>query len=141
MQEAMIRIYRAIATFKGQSSFATWVYRITMNSCLDELRRRKARRQTSMDALVDQGWAPVDPDDTPEEAGVRNEKQAVLHNAIQALPDDMRAVIVLRDINGYSYNEIADILDANVGTVKSRISRARERLREILLENRELFET
>ena len=138
-QEAMVRIYRAMGSFKGQSALATWIYRITMNSCLDELRRRKARKVTSLDSLVDNGWSPTDTGDTPEEHGLRVEKQNALNQAIQSLPDDMRAAIILRDVKGYSYDEIASILDANVGTIKSRISRGREKLREILSKQSELF--
>ena len=139
LQEAMLRVYRAIGSFKGQSTFSTWVYRITMNTCLDELRRRKARKVTSLDSLVDNGWSPTDTGDTPEEHGLRVEKQNALNQAIQSLPDDMRAAIILRDVKGYSYDEIASILDANVGTIKSRISRGREKLREILSKQSELF--
>ena len=138
-QEAMVRIYRAMGSFKGQSSLATWIYRITMNTCLDELRRRKVRKVTSLDTLVESGWSPTDKGETPEEYGLRSEKQTVLNDAIQSLPDDMRAAIVLRDIKGYTYDEIADILNANVGTIQSRISRGRERLREILSKHSELF--
>lgn len=138
-QEAMVRIYRAMGSFKGQSALATWIYRITMNTCLDELRRRKARKGTSLDSLVDNGWSPTDTGDTPEEHGLRVEKQNALNQAIQSLPDDMRAAIILRDVKGYSYDEIASILDANVGTIKSRISRGREKLREILSKQSELF--
>lgn len=138
-QEAMVRIYRAMSSFKGQSALATWIYRITMNTCLDELRRRKARKVTSLDSLVDNGWSPTDTGDTPEEHGLRVEKQNALNQAIQSLPDDMRAAIILRDVKGYSYDEIASILDANVGTIKSRISRGREKLREILSKQSELF--
>ena len=110
-----------------------------MNTCLDELRRRKARKVTSLDSLVDNGWSPTDTGDTPEEHGLRVEKQNALNQAIQSLPDDMRAAIILRDVKGYSYDEIASILDANVGTIKSRISRGREKLREILSKQSELF--
>ena len=138
-QEAMVRIYRAMGSFKGQSALATWIYRITMNTCLDELRRRKARKVTSLDSLVDNGWSPTDTGDTPEEHGLRVEKQNAHNQAIQSLPDDMRAAIILRDVKGYSYDEIASILDANVGTIKSRISRGREKLREILSKQSELF--
>ena len=138
-QEAMVRIYRAMGSFKGQSALATWIYRITMNTCLDELRRRKARKVTSLDSLVYNGWSPTDTGDTPEEHGLRVEKQNALNQAIQSLPDDMRAAIILRDVKGYSYDEIASILDANVGTIKSRISRGREKLREILSKQSELF--
>ncbi|MBO4297377.1 MAG: sigma-70 family RNA polymerase sigma factor [Clostridia bacterium] len=139
MQEAMIRIYRAISTFKGQSSFATWVYRITMNSCLDELRRRKARTSTSLDAMLENGFSPSDEYDTPEHYSLQAEQRRLLERAIAGLPEDMRAAIVLRDIQGCSYDEIAEALETNVGTIKSRISRGRERLRSVLSQQPELF--
>ena len=139
MQEAMIRIYRALSGFKGQSSFSTWVYRITMNTCLDELRRRKARKSTSLDNLLDSGWSPSDETDTPERHAVQSEQRRTIERAIADLPEDMRAAIVLRDIQGLAYDEIASALDVNVGTVKSRISRGRERLREKLSAHPELF--
>ncbi len=139
VQEAMIRIYRAISSFKGQSSFATWVYRITMNSCLDELRRRKTRTSTSLDAMLENGFAPSDEDDTPERHSLQAEQKRLLERAIAELPEDMRAAIVLRDVQGCSYDEIALALDTNVGTIKSRISRGRERLRGVLSRQPELF--
>ena len=139
MQEAMIRAYRAIENFRFQSSFSTWIYRITMNTCLDELRRRKVRQATSLDALLDAGWAPSG-GESPEGHAMQQDRRRALEGAIHALPEDMRAAIVLRDIQGYSYDEIADILSVNVGTIKSRISRGREKLREILSEHTELFE-
>lgn len=141
LQEAMLRVYRSIGSFKGQSSFSTWVYRITMNTCLDELRRRKNRQNTSLDGLLDQGWSPTDGENAPEKSAVQNEARKVLHSAIRELPDDMRSAIVLRDIHGLSYEEIAQSLDINVGTIKSRISRGREKLRERLKKNAELFDT
>lgn len=138
-QEAMLRIFRAIGNFKGQSSFATWAYRITMNTCLDELRRRKLRTSSSLDALLDSGWSPADENDTPEKHSIASEQRRTLEKAIADLPEDMRAAIVLRDIQGFSYDEIAKILEANVGTIKSRISRGREKLREMLVKQPELF--
>ena len=139
MQESMIRIYRALSSFKGQSSFSTWIYRITMNTCLDELRRRKARRSTSLDTLLDSGWSPTDETDTPERHAIQSEQRRTLERAIAELPEDMRAAVVLRDIQGLAYDEIASALNVNVGTVKSRISRGRERLREKLSAHPELF--
>ncbi|NLG25224.1 MAG: sigma-70 family RNA polymerase sigma factor [Clostridiales bacterium] len=139
LQEAMLRIYRAMGSFKAQSSFATWVYRITMNTCLDELRRRKVRSSASLDAMLETGWAPSDEDDTPEHHALRAEQRRVLEREIAALPEDMRAAIVLRDVQGFSYEEIARILSANVGTIKSRISRGREKLRDGLTRQPELF--
>ena len=138
-QEAMLRIYRAMKSFKGQSSFATWVYRITMNTCLDELRRRKVRVSSSLDAMLDTGFSPTDEEDTPERHAVASEQRRALDQAIASLPEDMRAAIVLRDVQGFTYEEIATILAANVGTIKSRISRGREKLREMLLRQPELF--
>ena len=140
LQEAMLRVYRAISGFKAESSFSTWVYRITMNTCLDELRRRKNRPNTSLDGLLDTGWSPVDASDTPERHAVRTQARESLQRFIRELPEDMRAAIVLRDIQGYSYDEIARILDTNVGTIKSRISRGREKLREKIAANAELFD-
>ena len=141
LQEAMLRVYRSIGNFKGESSFATWLYRITMNACLDELRRRKNKQSASLDYLLDEGWAPADESGSPEKQAVRAEASRILHQTIRELPEDMRAAVVLRDIQGYSYEEIAQILDINVGTIKSRISRGREKLREKLREKPELFDT
>ena len=138
-QEAMVRIYRAMSAFKGQSSLATWIYRITMNTCLDELRRRKTRAATSLDTLLDSGWSPADEGDVPERHAVASEQRRVLDAAIAELPEDMRSAVVLRDVQGFSYDEISAMLEVNVGTIKSRISRGREKLRQILQENSELF--
>ena len=140
LQEAMLRIYRAINSFKAQSSFSTWVYRITMNTCLDELRRRKNRPNTSLDGLYDAGWSPVDPGQTPEKSALITDMRRQLQAFIRELPEDMRAAIVLRDVEGYSYDEIASMLDVNVGTIKSRISRGREKLREKIASRSELFD-
>lgn len=139
LQEAMIRVFRAISGFKGQSSFATWLYRITMNTCLDELRRRKNRPNTSLDNMVDQGWSPADERTSPEKHAINSETRRQLNAAIARLPEDMRSAIVLRDIHGLSYEEIAAALDINVGTIKSRISRGRMKLREELRTIPELF--
>ena len=141
LQEAMLRVYRAIGSFKGQSTFSTWVYRITMNTCLDELRRKKNRQNTSLDNLVDMGWSPTDGGAGPEKQALMREMREKMHGAIHELPDDMRAAVVLRDIQGFSYDEIAQMLEINVGTIKSRISRGREKLREKLKEYSELFDT
>lgn len=139
LQDAMLRIYRSLGSFKGQSSFSTWVYRITMNTCLDELRRRKSRNATSLDNLLDNGWSPSDGENAPEKNALASEQRRTIDRAIAALPEDMRSAVVLRDIQGFSYDEIAEMLEANIGTIKSRISRGREKLRLILRENAELF--
>lgn len=112
-----------------------------MNTCLDELRRKKNRQSTSLDNLLDQGWSPSDDAASPEKHAVQNEARASLHKAIRELPEDMRSAIILRDIHGLPYDEIAQALEINVGTIKSRISRGREKLREKLRANPELFDT
>jgi len=140
LQEAMLRVYRAMGSFKGQSSFSTWVYRITMNTCLDELRKKKNKQATSLDSLLDTGWSPSDDSSAPERHAVQNEVRKCLHDAIRELPEDMRSAVVLRDIHGLSYEEIAQSLDINVGTIKSRISRGRGKLREKLKGFSELFD-
>ena len=139
LQEAMLRVYRAIGSFKGQSSFATWLYRITMNTCLDEFRKKKDKQNTSLDSLLDVGWSPSDNGCEPEKQALMREMREKMNGAIRELPEDMRAAVVLRDIQGFSYDEIAQTLEINVGTIKSRISRGREKLREKLREYTELF--
>jgi len=140
LQEAMLRVFKSISSFKGQSSFSTWVYRITMNTCLDELRRRKNRPNTSLDSLLDSGWSPSDDRDGPEKHVVRMVKRQYLLKFIEELPEDMRSAVVLRDVEGYAYEDIAGMLNTNVGTIKSRISRGREKLREKILSHPELFD-
>ena len=136
----MLRVYRAISGFRGQSTFSTWLYRVTMNTCLDELRRKKNKQTTSLDSLLDAGWSPSDSYDTPERHALASERRTEIRRVIAELPEDMRAAVVLRDIQGFSYDEIAQMLDANVGTIKSRISRGREKLREKFQAKSELFD-
>ena len=140
LQEAMLRVFRALPGFKSQSSFSTWLYRITMNACLDELRRRKTRPNASLDGLLEVGWSPKSESEAPDDQVIRSERAKALHAAIAELPEEMRSAIVLRDIRGFAYEEIADMLNVNIGTIKSRISRGREKLREKIMTNAELFD-
>ena len=94
----------------------------------------------TLDGLLQAGWSPSDEFDTPERHALNREKSAEIRRVIAELPEDMRAAVVLRDIEGMSYEEIARVLDINVGTIKSRISRARAKLREILSAQMELFD-
>ncbi len=133
-QEALIKIYRRIKAFKGESSFSSWVYRITVNTCLDGLRKNK-KNVVSLESALESGASySDDKNDTPEEAVLRLEDQSRVQEAIGILSADHKSVIVLRDINGLSYEEVALILSVSVGTVKSRICRARQKLKEILTE-------
>lgn len=132
-QEAIIKIYRSIAGFKGDCTFAVWVYRITVNTCLDELRRKKKRTAVSLDHLADQGVQQFeDEGETPEESLSRKELGGKISAAIASLDDDYRVAVTLRDVQGLSYQEIAEITGATLGTVKSRINRARAQLQKKL---------
>ena len=139
LQEAMLRVFRSLKGFKGDSAFSTWLYRVTMSACLDELRRRKSRPSMSLDTLVEAGWSPADADPTPEQHAITAQTQVEVQRMISELGEDMRAAVVLRDIHGCSYEEIARILGINIGTIKSRISRGREKLREKISAHPELF--
>lgn len=145
-QEVLIRIYKSIGGFKEQSSFSTWIYRITTNVCLDDIRKRKNRKVISLDEEihVDDGEVKrqiVSDDPLPEETAERAELRELVGNAIQSLSEEHRLVIVMRDLQGFSYEEIARILKCPEGTVKSRINRARLALRNVLKLKREhLFE-
>ena len=137
MQDALLHVYKALRNFKGDSAFSTWVYRIVMNSCIDGHRRKKLRSAGSLDALSESGWNAPDPAMKPDEHAENAALREQLSDALNTLPAEMRSAVVLRDVHGCSYEEIAGILQINEGTVKSRISRGREKLREILAGIRE----
>lgn len=142
-QEALLRVFRSIKDFKGQSSFSTWLYRIVTNVCLDELRRRKSEKYVSIDSTIqtDRGEIHMElcsEKETPESAYERVEQRELIANAIRELNEDYRSVIVLRDIQGFSYEEISNMLGCSLGTVKSRINRARTMLRDRLKSSMEL---
>lgn len=132
LQDAMLRIYRSLPGFKGESAFSTWVYRVVVNTCLDSFRRQKVRSADSLDLLSENGWNAPDTSPTPEQHAENSELKQQLSKAIDMLPVEMRTAVVLRDVQGFSYESISEMTDANIGTVKSRINRGREKLREIL---------
>lgn len=138
-QEAMLRIWRAMGTYKKQASFSTWSYRIATNTCLDLLRRKKVRPSISLDGLAEAGYLPADSQTGPEAMAESSARKQALERGIASLPEDLRAAIVLRDIQGFSYEEVAEVLRTPLGTVKSRINRAREKLRKLLYPDGELF--
>jgi RNA polymerase sigma-70 factor (ECF subfamily) len=140
-QEAFISAYRHLARFRG-GSFKAWLFRIASNACYDEMRRKRARPAVSLDrpAGDDERTFDVPSDDRSMEEEAENaELREVLQAALLRLPDEQRLVIVLCDVQGMDYAEIAEVTATSLGTVKSRISRARSRLREILSEHRELL--
>jgi RNA polymerase sigma-70 factor (ECF subfamily) len=140
-QEAFISAYRSLGRFRG-GSFRAWLFRIAANACYDELRRRKARPATSLDWRNTEDERPIEPPDTApsmEERAATAELRRALEDALAQLPHEQRLAIVLCDVQGFDYAEIAETMRVSLGTVKSRISRARSRLRTIILEQRELF--
>ncbi len=135
-QDTFISAYRNLNRFRG-GMFRSWLFRIATNACYDALRARKRRPTVSLSA-------PSDPDDdapafdiadageAPDERALRHELSAAIQHAISQLPEDQRIVIILSDVQGLAYEEIAQVTSTNLGTVKSRLSRARARLRDIL---------
>lgn len=140
-QEALIKAYQSIGSFRGEASFGTWIGRITANKCLDELRRRKRIQLTSLDDEVELEEGSVQKElaaegDTPEEYTVRQETVHYVQTMLSQMREEYRIVLVLREQEGYSYEEIAQQLSCSLGTVKSRISRARNYLKEQILADR-----
>lgn len=144
-QEAFIKAYRSLRSFKGDSSFGTWIYRVTTNVCLDEIRRRKRR---IIPLSLDEPLSTKEGDEVEKEIADTSPTADILYEQkefsqyIQGILDQMKAehktVIVLRDVMELSYEEIAGVLNCSIGTVKSRISRARTILRKKLVD-RELL--
>ncbi len=133
-QETFITAYQSLSTFRG-GSFKSWLIRVATNRCYDELRRRKRRPQTSLDAITDENESFAflrSPNEGPEAHRQRVELALVIERCLQDLPDDQRIVTVLGDVEGYDYQEIANITRVSLGTVKSRLSRARAKLRDCL---------
>ena len=142
-QEAFLRAYRALGGFHGER-FRSWLLRIVANAARDELRRRKRRPQRSLDEARDDpdmpSIDPVEPGLGPEARAEQTDLRRVLEQALAQLPEDWRLVVLLSDVHGLSYDEVAAAAELPLGTVKSRLSRARARLREILRESGELPE-
>lgn len=142
-QEVFIKVYKSLDKFNFKSSFATWIHRITVNTCIDEYRKKKKNYQIeSMDETMEQKDGVVhkqfvDKSLTPEEKAIKNENIKFIRESINELKEEHKMIIILRDIKGYSYDDIADILDISIGTVKSRISRARSTLKKIIKETQE----
>ena len=142
-QEAFLKAWRSLDSFHGESSFATWMHRLTTNLCLDHLRKQTRRQNVSVAVSLDDEEAtlpePVDHSGDPHEELERAERQRALTKGLQELPEHYRRPLVMREVSGMSYQEIADALKLDLGTVKSRIARAREALRKILLRDGNFF--
>lgn len=140
-QESFIKIFRYIKNFRMDSSFSTWMYRIVMNTCKDELRKKKLK-VISIDKPIEtsDGSMQMDIEDksrTPEELLESKETSEEVQEALSQISDNNRIVVVLRDIKGFSYSEISDIIEVPVGTIKSRINRGRHELKTLLIKKRE----
>ena len=140
-QEVCIKIWKNLKDFKGDAKLGTWIYRIATNTCLDLLRQHKKRQEevSFISEYEEQGerghicWEDLSHHITEKE------KVQILWHAIEELSVEYRSIIVLRDIEGYAYEEIAKQLNISMGTVKSRLSRARMKLKQILEQNREPY--
>ena len=136
-QEAFISAYRSLSSFRG-GSFKAWLLRIVTNACYDELRRRKRRPTAPLEPFNDYGeeiespsWLE-DPGESPEDAAERADLSRNLLGCLQELPEEFRAVVALVDMQGFDYAETAQAMGVPLGTVKSRLARARLRLRDCL---------
>lgn len=141
-QEVFIKAYRNISNFDERSTFSTWIYRITTNTCIDEMRKRKGKQTFSLDNEFEgekSNWKRevADDADTPEKSILKKEEKNEILMAMEGVSEEYKMVFILRDIQGLSYEEISDILDLTLGTVKSRISRARKNIKEEIYKIRE----
>lgn len=136
-QESLIKIYNNIHKCQNAKSFKSWISTITNNTCIDELRRRKKKREDSLSRIIEtedgETVLQFESDEPgPEETLLSMEKQERIQTAINKLPPKYKLLIVMRDINGLSYEELAETAGLSMGTVKSRLSRARARLKKLL---------
>lgn len=137
VQEAFIKAYRALPNFRGDSAFYTWLYRIGINTAKNHLVSQGRRAPTSTDADIDEAETFVDADglrdiNTPESLLASKQIAATVNSAMMTLPEDLRHAITLREIEGLSYDEIAELMVCPIGTVRSRIFRAREAIADKL---------
>ena len=138
-QEAFLSAWRALPSFRGESAFSTWLYRLASNACVDLLRRRKHENGS---VSFDDPESTVEVRDeapTPEAAAEGKETAELLKKALLSLPEEYRTVVILREVQQLSYDEIAEAADLELGTVKSRISRGRLMMRNYLAANGNFF--
>lgn len=136
-QEAFVKAYRNLGSFRMDSSFYTWLYRIAMNLAIDHTRKRKRQATTGFDDAIaardeDGGIAEVHHGDNPGRQLERKQLYAQIMDALEKLPEDQKQVILLRELEGLSYKEIADVMDIPEGTVMSRLFYARKKLQKML---------
>lgn len=141
-QDGFVKAYKALNQYQG-GSFKSWLLRIITNTCYDHLRYAGRRPATSLENMADNpeehSTHLVSDSEPPEDHVLRHELNDVLQQGINQLPEEQRVVLVLSDVQGMSYQEVAEVIDQPLGTVKSRLSRARRRLRDYLLSQKELL--
>lgn len=139
-QETIIKIFRSIGGYRGEAAFSTWIYRITVNTCRDELNRRQRKKETSYDSDDGEVFVEIpDYSSIPENIIEKQRIRQYLEELILSLSPEYRIVMVLREQNGFSYQEISDYLNLSIGTVKSRINRARRSLQRKILQDAEQY--
>jgi len=131
-QEVFLRIYRHLGRFNGRSALKTWVYRVTLNHCRSKLGRRRYPTQPLAEENDGEGARLIDEGRSPEDQALANDAGRQVLAALRQVKPVFREAVVLRDLQGLSYDEIAEILKVRIGTVRSRIARGRERLRIVL---------
>ena len=136
-QEIFLRIYRSAKTYRPTAQFSTWIYRIAANLCLDTLAKQQRRKETPIAAYLeseseDLADRLIDPSDAPDAVAVKKESERYVRSALARLPEDLRVVVTLRHYNGMKFQEIAEIVECPVSTVKSRMVAAMERLGKML---------
>lgn len=136
-QETFFAAWQGLAFFRGEASFSTWLYRLASNACVDLLRKEGRHKAAAGPSLNDEevNIDAADPLPTPQEEAERKELREQIETGLAALSPEHRQVLILREMHQLSYDEIAETLDMDIGTVKSRISRGRKQLRKILLES------
>lgn len=131
VQETFVQAYIKLNTFQGKSQFFTWLYRIAFNNVLSRGRRRHP--DLSLDAIREQsGLDPLDQDDSPDDRLLRQEEVHRVRRALQTLSEEHRSILILREMQDMAYEDIAQVLDINIGTVRSRLSRARAQMKAAL---------
>ena len=146
-QEVCIKVWRQLESFEGQAKFSTWLYRIGTNQCLDLMRKNKKRSKDislfQKDEESEEEWLLEGPHEKEGVAEAVEKKvlQEVVQLGIGELKEDYQVIITLRDIEEHSYEEIAEVLELSLGTVKSRLSRARQALKKVLGQNKEPYQS
>lgn len=142
-QEAFLKVWRGAAQYQFESSFSTWLYRLTSNVCIDFLRSKKRRQTVSLTVEEEQDGTQeleiADSAPLPEEQVLHSETKREIAAAMEALEEDFRLILTLRLVENLSYEQIADVMELKVGTVKSRLARARMKLKNILAKNGNIF--